>query len=192
VTTLRVAFKSLAVSITLIVCLLLLAFFAYTFKPELIKVHENIEATYHGVSHIDAEVFSKLEPEKIVVFDVRELIEYDVSHLQGAIQLDPEISDLEFETTHGHLIEGKTVIFYCSVGKRSSSLASQLQNAIFTSGASNAFNLIGGIFQWHNESRHMVRGQARETTKIHPYNKYWARYISHKGSISYTPEEDPE
>lgn len=179
----------IAVSIAIIVGLLLLAFAAYTYKPELIKVHEDIEASYRNVSHIDAEIFSKLKSENLVIFDVREPVEYEVSHLVGAIQIDPNIGTAEFETNYGHLIEDKTAIFYCSVGKRSSALASQLQDVIVVNGATNVFNLIGGIFQWHNESRQLVQGRAKQTKKIHPYNKYWARYITNKKSVSYKPEQ---
>ena len=177
-------------SITIIVGLLLLAFVAYTYKPKLTKVHEDIAATYRNVSHIDAEIFSKLKSEDLVIFDVREFVEYEVSHLQGAIHLDPKISAFDFEAIHSHLVEDKTVIFYCSVGKRSTALASQLQPIIVNSGAIDAFNLIGGIFQWRNDSRQLVRAQERKTTKVHPYNKYWARYISSKRAISYRPEKD--
>ena len=169
--------------------LLVLVFIAFTYKPKLTKVHEAIVATHRNVSHIDASIFVKLETENTVLFDVRETTEFEVSHLFGAIHLNPNISAADFESAFGDLVFGKTVVFYCSVGKRSSALASRLQNLIVNSGASDVFNLVGGIFQWRNESRPLVQGQAIKTKKIHPYNKYWARYLSSKRAISYSPEK---
>jgi len=164
-----------------------MAFVAFTYKPPLSKVHESIEASYQNVAHIDAEVFSKLDKRQLIIFDVRELAEFRVSHLQGAIQIDPDISVQEFEINYADLLADKTLIFYCSVGKRSSALASKLQQIIIDSQAVSAYNLIGGIFQWRNDARQLVESELRTTTKIHPYNKYWSRYITNKHAISYIP-----
>ena len=179
--------KILIVSITLILSLLLAAFIAYTYKPQLTKLHESIETTYRNVAHIDAQIFSKLNTDKLVVFDVREPNEFADSHLAGAVLVDPNISALEFERSYGDTLEDKTVVFYCSVGKRSSALAAALSEVLIDNGASNSYNLIGGIFQWRNDSRPLVQANGIATTKVHPYNKYWARYISNKKAISYSP-----
>ena len=121
-------------------------------------MHEAIEATHRNIAHIDASILLTLEVENTVLFDVRETVEFKVSHLIGAIQLDPKINPEEFKSAYSHLLLDKTVVFYCSVGKRSSALASRLQNVIIDSGAIDVFNLIGGIFNGVTIHGHWCKG----------------------------------
>lgn len=106
----------------------------------------------------------------IVILDTREAHEYAVSHLPGALRIDPdatafpELSDMDPDTR---------IVAYCSVGYRSSEVVRRLQEAGFT----NVANLEGSIFRWGNEGRQLEReGEVANT--VHPYNKTWSRLLN--------------
>ncbi len=154
----------------------------------LASVHSNVVKEYQSVRHINAQDFSKLDRSKLVIFDVREKTEYAVSHLDNAIRVDPDLDPDDFMRKYADRIAGKTVIVYCSVGVRSSALAERIDPLLTSSGSKPAYNLTGGIFQWHNEGRPLTRG-AQSTTYVHPYNKSWGRLITNKSLISYRPRK---
>ena len=156
-------------------------------EPELTKIHKKIEAKYASVEHIDGDDYAKLDPSQIVVFDVRERSEFDVSHLDGAVQVDPGISADAFAEQYKEQLNGKTVVFYCSVGRRSSKLADRVDGVLAQYGASASYNLIGGLFQWRNEERSLMSQAGGTTDAIHPYNAFWGRLIEDKSAIRYRP-----
>lgn len=158
-------------------------------EPELAKIHKKIEADYDNVEHIDGDEFGALDPDNTIVFDVRKVSEFEVSHLDGAIQVDPSIKPKDFIEQYGQAVEGKTVVFYCSVGRRSSNLAERVDAVLAEQGNTESYNLIGGVFQWHNEDRSLTNIEGSETNAIHPYNNHWGRLISDKSAIRYKPED---
>lgn len=161
-------------------------------EPELAKIHAKIASDYQSVEHIDADAFETLTPEDTIVFDVREPGEYNVSHIAAAHQVDPSIDADEFLELYGDDLKGKTLVFYCSVGRRSSLLAERVDEVVEATGAEASYNLIGGVFQWHNEDRPLMTGSAEETTAIHPYNSHWGRLIKDKSAISYAPQSSEQ
>jgi rhodanese-related sulfurtransferase len=114
---------------------------------------------------------------EVVLFDVREESEHAVSHLEGAIRVDPGIWRSTFLSRFRHALGGKTVVFYCSVGVRSSALAESVKNDLISAGAKVVANLEGGIFAWHNEKRALVNSRG-PTTYVHPYDTYWGRLLT--------------
>ena len=159
-------------------------------EPRLTKIHEKIEKNYTSVDHISATDFSNLDRENTVVFDVRRVSEFSVSHLEGAIQIDPEMSAAAFSEQYKDKVNGKTVVFYCSVGRRSSRLAERVDAVLAENDAAASYNLIGGLFQWSNDGRSMVSPAGQSTNAIHPYNLYWGRLIENKSAIQYRPSQD--
>lgn len=149
------------------------------------KIHSGIEKRHKNVNHIDARTLGGMRADSVVLFDVREVDEFDVSHIQGAIQIDPDIELDDFEDDFSEMVEGKVVVFYCSVGVRSSALASQLEEVLKEADAEEFYNLTGGIFQWHNQLRPTVRGEGIPTENIHPYSDYWGKLIENDSAISY-------
>ena len=147
-------------------------------------IHEDIVARYAGVQHIDNSEFSALPSDDIVLFDVREPDEYAVSHLHNALRLDPDVAAAEFVDSHRERVQGKTVVFYCSVGHRSSAKALELDDALRSAGVAETYNLKGGIFQWHNDNRPLMRGDAT-TRDVHPYNRRWGRLIDDTTALTY-------
>ena len=159
-------------------------------EPELAKIHKKIVKDYDNVEHIDADAYQSLDAEKTVVFDVRKQSEFDVSHLDGAIRVDPNIKANEFIEQFGEQVEGKTVVFYCSVGRRSSMLAERVDNVLAEQGNTKSYNLIGGVFQWHNEDRPLTSINGNATDAVHPYNNFWGRLITDKSSIRFKPDTE--
>jgi rhodanese-related sulfurtransferase len=148
----------------------------------------DVRRDHRRVDHLEPERFNALaaRAEKPIVFDVREESEFAVSHLPGAIRLDPGMSAEAFRARYGDALKGKSVVFYCSVGKRSSLLAERVKTVAETSGAVAIHNLDGGLFRWHNEGRSLSSARG-ETRVIHPYDTFWGRYLRRQDQVTYTP-----
>lgn len=160
---------------------------SFFFQPTLTQMHKKILAKFNNVQHIEPEQLVHMNPNDVLIFDVREKDEFDVSHIEGAIQIAPNISSSDFEEQYGDLIEDKFVVFYCSVGMRSSKLASLVNDVIEDNGANAAYNLTGGVFQWHNENRPLINLSRAVINQVHPYNPYWGRLINDQNSVRYEP-----
>ena len=119
------------------------------------------------------------QTEDIVLFDVREEAEFGVSHLPGAAQMSPKLGRRGFKRQFASDFSGKTVVFYCSVGVRSSKMGSRLETTLRDMGANRVVNLSGGLFRWHNESREgLVDSNGSETEMIHPYDPHWGKLVA--------------
>ncbi len=158
---------------------------AHADNQSLAAIHEKIERKFPDIAHIERDDLAAL-PEDTIYFDVREPDEYAVSHIPGAVQVPPDISPADFKARFGSDIEGKTAVFYCSVGRRSSSLIDRLDH-VLKEEETVAYNLEGSIFRWHNDEAPLVN-EAGETDKIHPYNWLWARHLDRRSETSYAPE----
>ena len=154
------------------------------FADSLAKIHQRILKEYEGVEHLSADQFIALSSSGVVLFDVREEKEYRVSHLDNAIQVSPGISAEEFFAAHADKLTGKTAVFYCSVGHRSSKLVRRLETDASDAQNMNLFNLEGGIFRWVNDDRELDGG-------VHPNNWLRARLIEDKDKIRYKPVAQP-
>jgi len=147
-------------------------------------VHDEIEEDYASVDHLNFAEFEELESEDFIIFDVRKKSEYLISHLQEAIQVEPNISTDDFIEKYSERFAKKTIIFYCSVGRRSSELAERIDAALNENGFAQVYNLEGGIFEWHNTDRPLINHQG-PTKEIHPYNRRWGKLINQQKYISY-------
>jgi len=148
----------------------------------------DVARDYAGIKHLQpSDIAAQGRP--TVLLDVRQPAEFAVSHLPGATRIDPGAS-IESVLSRLGDVRGKDVVLYCSVGVRSSKLAERVAAALKRAGARTVANLRGGIFRWHNEQRHLVgRGSRgnRTTDVVHPYDAYWARYVSRADKVRYTP-----
>ena len=158
-------------------------------SEKLAKVHTQITIDYSNIKHLSAEHFMQLDAQSVVLFDVREDKEYQVSHIANAIRIDPDLPAEKFLTTYANLVKGKTVVFYCSVGRRSSEFVAEL-NMLESAGIpSESYNLTGGIFHWHNQQYPLMKSQLLtspvSTDLVHPYNFFWSRLLENKALISY-------
>lgn len=112
----------------------------------------------------------------LLLFDVREPAEFAVARLRGAEWMSPDIGARELAARIGTGAAGKTVVFYCSVGYRSSKVANRVRETLTALGARRVVNLQGGIFAWHNTGRELVDARG-ETIHVHPYDRRWGRYL---------------
>lgn len=151
------------------------------------KIHQDIVNKYSDVEHLSGPDFQELDISQALIFDVREAEEFAVSHINGAFRIDPDTELAEFSERYADRVAGKTVVFYCSVGRRSSDLLRKLSPMLETNGAIAAYNLVGGIFRWRNEQRPLVDLRKEETQLVHPYNFYWGRLIDDRSAVRYKP-----
>lgn len=135
-----------------------------------------VRLRYREISHLSPDRFEDLRRrEDVVLVDVREADEFDVSHLDGAVRVDPEAKAGDVLKAVGNP-KGKTFVFYCSVGARSSILAQRVRQSLMGRGAKGVYNLSGGIFRWHNEERALVH-QSAPTSLVHKYDDYWGQLL---------------
>lgn len=149
-------------------------------------IQQDIEADFATIRHIGSAELQELQskPDGPLLFDVREVEEFAVSRLSGAKQVDPGITNAAFMERHAGALQDKTIIFYCSVGVRSSQLAEQLQEALLKAGARQVYNLQGGIFNWHNEARTLTTDTG-PTSYVHPYSDFWGQLLTRRSLIRY-------
>jgi rhodanese-related sulfurtransferase len=110
-----------------------------------------------------------------VILDTRERVEFDISHIDNAINIGYNGFSLERLNAFD---KDTTIVVYCSVGYRSSKIAQILIDA----GFNDVRNLDGGIFKWVNQNNEIVNHSIK-TDSLHTYNKRWGRYVSNKNIV---------
>jgi len=113
------------------------------------------------------------ELDNYTVIDARSKAEFEVSHLPGAIRLDPDSKDFSEELLNSK----KPLLLYCSVGLRSEKIGERL---LKQSTIKEVYNLKGGIFQWFNDKKPIVDIKGKSTIKIHTYNKAWGVWVNER------------
>ena len=139
------------------------------------------------VNNISHQQLQKLLPisesGEILLFDVRRPEEYQASRIKGSILISPEMSAedfiSQFISPNDKKIHAKTLIFYCSVGYRSSEFIQRIKQHGYQKDMSEMKNLKGGIFRWYNES-YPVFNDKGETDEMHPSDESWADLIDYR------------
>ena len=116
-----------------------------------------------------------------VVLDARTEDEYGVSHLEGAVRIDPYKPSLR--ALRG-FPKDTAIVLYSSVGYRGARVADFLARQGYT----QVYNLEGGQFRWANEG-HPVFRQDRPTAEVHPYNATWGLLLESQYRIKAPPVE---
>jgi rhodanese-related sulfurtransferase len=149
--------------------------------PSLAAMQASVVAEHPRVAQISgvqlAARLARREP--VLLIDVREADEYAVSHLVGAQRVDPDLWTRTFLARYGEAARGKTVVFYCSVGVRSSEFAERVQDQLLRKGAAAVANLEGGIFAWHNAHRALTDAHGA-TDFVHPYDAHWGKLLDRR------------
>ena len=122
------------------------ALYAHNRPANLNALHQGIISDYSQVSHISAETFDRHNADDIILLDIREADEFAISHIAGARRIDSKISPQNLLTQLPKDLTNKTIIVYCSVGRRSSALAARAKARLLAKGAADIVNLEGGIF----------------------------------------------
>lgn len=146
-------------------------------SPSLDEMKQTVRKRFPGVAQIStaqlADWLKDGKREPPVLLDTRPAEEFEVSHLHGAIRVEPSAKAEEIVPK---LPKGRPVVTYCSVGYRSSAVAERLSKA----GVPQVQNLEGSIFEWANEGR-PLEANGHPATKVHPYNrKYGAMLVPEK------------
>lgn len=152
------------------------------------NIDNELQSSFPNIGHLSPEKLAQWKNvgKDVLLIDVREDDEFAVSHLDEAIRISPKASANEVADIIGDAAAGKDVIFYCSVGVRSSQLADRAKDELLRLGAGDIYNLRGGIFAWHNEKRALV-SDAGDTQMVHPYDRVWGKLVNRQDYISYKP-----
>jgi rhodanese-related sulfurtransferase len=149
----------------------------------------SVAKKYPGVTHVPGEDVAKLMAAKsVVIFDVRTPEEYAVSHLDGAILVDPAIDANAFLSQHAANARDKDIVFYCSVGVRSSKLTERVAAGLKAAGARSIGEMKGGIFAWAGDTRPLVDAKGT-TDKVHGYDASWGRLVKDPSTLETKPRQ---
>jgi len=113
---------------------------------------------------------------ELIILDVREPDEFEVSHISGAIRVSPAAQPEDVAELLDGRANGADIVFYCSVGARSSDLAERAAKRLERDGAGRIANLRGGVFRWHNEARPLM-SEGKATELVHPYDSIWKSLV---------------
>lgn len=129
----------------------------------------------HSVNEWDVDQLKK--DTSVIIIDVRDKSEYDVSHIRNAMNFPMKKFKIE---QISHISKERRLVVYCSVGYRSEKVVEKL----IKNGYSNSYNLYGGIFEWINRGYAVYDTQQNSTKKIHAYSRSWGIWLE-KGEKIY-------
>ena len=135
---------------------------------------EVLEKYHHEkVPHISAIELQNLQQNnKVVVLDSRELIEFKVSHIKGAILVGYD--DFKLSSLPESVKKNTPLVVYCTLGVRSEVIA----NELIERGYRDVKNLYGGISEWKNMDYVVVDSTQTPTENIHVYSKKWGKWLT--------------
>ncbi|MEI8185968.1 MAG: rhodanese-like domain-containing protein [Chlorobiaceae bacterium] len=139
-----------------------------------------IERTHRAENLSTDELAAMLAgPEPPLLFDIRTAEEYEKSRIATAERLDPDTGEDAFATRYGSLVARRDLVFYCSVGQRSSELLERVECVCGKAMAKSCRNLRGGIFRWYNEGKPVVNANG-VTDEIDGYDPIWAMMVERR------------
>ena len=147
-------------------------------KGKLSELEEGLSQSFNDIEHITPTALTQWRGSEktTIIFDVREEDEFAVSHIEGAIHISPKATAADIQALLPENADGSDVIFYCSVGARSSQLAQRSKQVLQEAGVRKIANLRGGIFRWHNEKR-SLQSHGKPSEYVHPYNRSWRKLL---------------
>ncbi len=106
----------------------------------------------------------------MVILDVRELKEMQVSMLPGA---RPAVPDQIRSRPLGDLPPDATVVTYCTAGYRSGLAAVELEKRL----GRPVYNLDGGILAWFNQGGQVLDPGGRPVDRIDAWGEPWTSFV---------------
>jgi rhodanese-related sulfurtransferase len=131
------------------------------------RVDRMIEREFPRVPFISTDYLAdqlKMSEPRLLI-DVREINEFSIAHIEGAVQANSIAKIQALIESHPNV---KQVVLYCSVGYRSAKFVQQLRQL----NRNNVFNLKGSLFAWANEGKPVFAGKVR-VFKVHPFDTKW-------------------
>ena len=122
----------------------------------------------HSICEISVDELSEMK--NVTILDTREPKEFEVSHLENAINVGYSNFTL---SSIADFDKDQKYVLYCSIGKRSENIAKKLIDAEFT----DVNNLYGGIFEWKNRG-YPVFSNSTETQQVHAYDKVFGIWLT--------------
>lgn len=119
-----------------------------------------------------AELKSLQQKNKVVILDSRELDEFKVSHIEGAILVG--YNHFRLSSLPDSIDKKTPIVVYCTLGVRSEVIANQL----IENGYTDVKNLYGGISEWKNKDYIVIDSIQRMTENIHVYSKKWGKWLT--------------
>jgi len=111
--------------------------------------------------------------QKVVLIDVRESAEYNVSRIPGS-GIYPSYYPSALANDETGITKGDLIVLYCTIGARSEKIANRMiEEGDFT----QVFNLYGGIINWSN-SGYDLEGPDGKTEEVHVYSASWAKWLT--------------
>ncbi len=107
-----------------------------------------------------------------LILDSRELKEFQVSHLDNAVNVGFDQFSLK-DFTEKYPDKNLLIVVYCTLGIRSEIIADKLIKA----GYKNVKNLYGGICEWKNKDFKVVDSTQIETQNVHTFSKEWSQWL---------------
>lgn len=149
------------------------------------EIEQRLAEDFDDIDHINAEDLEAMRArgERFILLDVREPSEFAVSHIPGAVQVDPGASA---DTIRDLLVGAEPdmpVVVYCSVGVRSSKLGRTIASRM---GDRPVANLRGGVFAWHNDAR-PLEDSSGATELVHPFNDHWGKLLTRRDLAAKSP-----
>lgn len=145
-------------------------------RVSLADVEREVERRYRVREMTPATLTQTLPNGNIVLLDVRTEAEFDQGHLPGAIRVEPDETPEGLVRAQGERLKGKTVVFYCAVGVRSSELMVRASALLAPHAPAELYNLRGGIFRWVAEGLPLVA--EGKPGSPHPYDANWGKLLA--------------
>ena len=152
-----------------------------------------ISRKFPNISHVSTDYLKqKLDDDEkdIIILDIREAKEYQVSHIRNAINIPPSISvkkaleilqnkqvNVDIDSQDNDI----EIFCYCSIGYRSSKMVRLLQKY----GINNIHNVKGSIFEWINEGKQVIDAKGKIANKVHSYNQMWSVLLNDTEKVIY-------
>jgi rhodanese-related sulfurtransferase len=119
----------------------------------------------------DIELQNLQQKKNIVILDSRDLIEFKISHIEGAILVGYD--NFKLSSLPESVNKNSPIVVYCTLGVRSEVIANQL----IENGYTDVKNLYGGICEWKNKNYVVIDSIQRMTENIHVYSKKWGKWL---------------
>ncbi len=146
--------------------ILLISFSGFAQKKSVTRLLETYNT--RSIPYISVEEL-RMNPDAYLILDTRNLEEFEVSHLPGALWI-ATLTDAEKAAAQ---TPEKTIVVYCSVGIRSEDFGEKLKNKTSTS----ILNLYGGIFAWKDAGFPILDDKGQTTERVHTFSKNWQDYL---------------
>ena len=119
-----------------------------------------------------AELQNLQQKNNIVILDSRDLVEFKVSHIEGAKLVG--YNHFRLSSLPDSIDKKTPIVVYCTLGVRSEVIANQL----IENGYTDVKNLYGGISEWKNKDYIVIDSTQRMTENIHVYSKKWGKWLT--------------